>query len=871
MKSIKVISRKLRSRFDDKQTVTNPIVALQGLGNGVVNVPNQAGMVYIRVGNEQNYGTAFNNRTPHTDNLSVLVGYDPVTDPDRRLFQVLSISQTAYVDAGNQPIPFVGPHGHTHEWGGGDDTYIEWRRLMNLRVGRPSLYTVTVDPGTAIIAGAYQYIPSTIVDLTADHGALVGTQAQYFLIYLDNAGVIQHLGGAIKASIAALAISDIPLLPGNGNLALAAVRLHANAPNYIGDSPTDPDIWDLRYPQSSTWSVGNAWSLLGNSGTVAATNFMGTTDNVDIVFRRNSTEWMRIDTATAGTPRVRIGMTGNPAGLTTYSGLSLYGDNASNSELHIIATGNGIYPTLSSWRSKGSVAGGLTAVVTDDYLFSFSGKGHDGTAWSASQVAMRFLANGNWAVGDHPTRIAFYTTPAGSTTIDEHARLSRGDFRVLYNSTNYVAIQPASTCGILTWSPEISGTVIVRSATPNIVGGAFGATPGNARGQYSVDFQLHRNLATQVASGSSSGIMSGYNCTASGDYAFIGGGDTCVVSGSYSAAIGGNDNTVSGNWAVTLGGRNNTSQGNYSYTSGRRAKTGANDGVFLFSDSTDADFNGAAANEFAIRARGGFRHAYDDNNYWKASISSAGVCTFSTLPAGAGFVFTPSVTISTLTATGIVYAGTAGLLSSSTNATLDSSGNGVFAGILRTSNTTAATTLTDGALRTAGGLSVGANIVMSGFFRQITTNSYAGNSVFDCYNVSATGYGVYIQGGTTGKYSLSVNDYTGAARMVVTDGVVVGAPTGGDKGIGSINAVTVYKNGTALDFVFEPGYNMLSIDEMRQYYERNKCLPTLKTNDVHEEGSTNMGALTDRLWETVEVQARYIAELHQRLERLERL
>lgn len=743
MKSIKVISRKLRSRFDDKQTVTNPIVALQGLGNGVVNVPNQAGMVYIRVGNEQNYGTAFNNRTPHTDNLSVLVGYDPVTDPDRRLFQVLSISQTAYVDAGNQPIPFVGPHGHTHEWGGGDDTYIEWRRLMNLRVGRPSLYTVTVDPGTAIIAGAYQYIPSTIVDLTADHAALVGTQAQYFLIYLDNAGVIQHLGGAIKASIATLAISDIPLLPGNGNLALAAVRLHANAPNYIGDSPTDLDIWDLRYPQSSTWSVGNAWSLLGNSGTVAATNFMGTTDNVDVVFRRNATEWMRIDTATAGTPRVRIGMTGNPAGLTTYSGLSLYGDNASNSELHIIATGNGIYPTLSSWRSKGSVAGGLTAVVTDDYLFSFSGKGHDGTAWSSSQVAMRFLANGNWAVGDHPTRIAFYTTPAGSTTIDEHARLSRGDFRVLYNSTNYFDVV-VSTTGVM---------FKTNGAEHGWLGLPFANLDGLARGEGAVDWQGYRTVNTQVASGIYTVISGGYNNTASANASAVMSGHDNLASGQLSVILGGYSHTASGLGASILGGYSNTAAGDYSVACGRRAIIAeAHDGTFLFADQTDADFNSSATNEFAIRARGGFRHAYNDSNYWKASISAAGVCTFSTLPVGAGFVFTPLVTLSS---------GASASASTFISALTDGSAGGFQAG------TTSDVVLYRGAAntwQTPDRLFIGGDSTLATtFFIQHTRTNLS--SIFSHYNDAAYS----VSNGVTWAKTLNTSTTSRTAFQIATN------------------------------------------------------------------------------------------------------
>lgn len=106
--------------------------------------------------------------------------------------------------------------------------------------------------------------------------------------------------------------------------------------------------------------------------------------------------------------------------------------------------------------------------------------------------------------------------------------------------------------------------------------------------------------------------------------------------------------------------------------------------------------------------------------------------------------------------------------------------------------------------------------------------------------------------------------------MIIFDGVKIGAPTGGDKGVGSINAVTVWRNGTALDYVFEPDYKRLSISETAAYIKEFRHLPTIPTREVHDKGSINMGALTDRLWETIEVQALMIIELHERLARLEK-
>jgi len=52
------------------------------------------------------------------------------------------------------------------------------------------------------------------------------------------------------------------------------------------------------YWDSTKWvrllGSNNAWLLLGNAGTTAGTNFLGTTDAQSLVFKTNNTEWMRL-------------------------------------------------------------------------------------------------------------------------------------------------------------------------------------------------------------------------------------------------------------------------------------------------------------------------------------------------------------------------------------------------------------------------------------------------------------------------------------------------------------------------------------------------------------------------------------------------
>lgn len=127
----------------------------------------------------------------------------------------------------------------------------------------------------------------------------------------------------------------------------------------------------------------------------------------------------------------------------------------------------------------------------------------------------------------------------------------------------------------------------------------------------------------------------------------------------------------------------------------------------------------------------------------------------------------------------------------------------------------------------------------------------------------------------------------GTARLaVVGGGVVVGSPTGGDKGAGTINAVGVYDDDTLLtDYVFDKyfdgkvkeedldkhgNYEMKSLDEMISFIEKERHLPNMIGRKEWEmEGSASLGKIVTQLWETVETQAIYIKELKERIALLE--
>lgn len=114
----------------------------------------------------------------------------------------------------------------------------------------------------------------------------------------------------------------------------------------------------------------------------------------------------------------------------------------------------------------------------------------------------------------------------------------------LTNATNY---------------PESNGTVQGTDFTYDIkaVASNDAVTP-NARGEYSVDLQGYRTLATEVASGQGSVIVGGYDSTASGENSGVISGGNNEASGARSFVSGGLGNTASSNGSVVLGGETNT-------------------------------------------------------------------------------------------------------------------------------------------------------------------------------------------------------------------------------------------------------------------------------------------------------------------------
>lgn len=148
-------------------------------------------------------------------------------------------------------------------------------------------------------------------------------------------------------------------------------------------------------------SISQDWSITGNAGISAATNFIGTTDNNEFIIRTNSIERMRFSPA-----NTRVGIGVNSFGNDPYGGtLSIKGTNATALDLV-----KGIPSGGTSWdcQIRFYNTNNLRHVITDDYLRNkliiYPGIDPSSGALNIAQV------QGTLIVGIDPDNIP---TPAG--------------------------------------------------------------------------------------------------------------------------------------------------------------------------------------------------------------------------------------------------------------------------------------------------------------------------------------------------------------------------------------------------------------------------------------------------------------------------
>lgn len=131
-----------------------------------------------------------------------------------------------------------------------------------------------------------------------------------------------------------------------------------------------------------------SWSLTGNSGTSATTNFIGTTDNNPLVFKTNNFEWMRV----TETGELAIGNT-NPSATLDVTG-NIYANNKGKNAFILNSDGDN-YGFISNPSEDAWALGyGTDIKILGTPVLSWTGSGKVGLGTTAP-TALLHLKNGH--------------------------------------------------------------------------------------------------------------------------------------------------------------------------------------------------------------------------------------------------------------------------------------------------------------------------------------------------------------------------------------------------------------------------------------------------------------------------------------------
>lgn len=230
---------------------------------------------------------------------------------------------------------------------------------------------------------------------------------------LDNTDSIGASGQILSSTGTGVDWIDSSGILGTTNLSYTASPTNGIV---VSDTGTDATIplangtnAGLLSPANFTTLNNGVWSLLGNAGTNPATNFIGTTDNVDLLFRTNNTNKATITSL----GQLIVGDNLTPSANTNRK---LVVDGASGMILRNLNAGNPL--AFSVIRNSGA-SFEISNEVGDFILGNFSAT--NGMLFRVGGIERaRFLATGNLGIGlTTPESIFQITSPSGGVTIAE--------------------------------------------------------------------------------------------------------------------------------------------------------------------------------------------------------------------------------------------------------------------------------------------------------------------------------------------------------------------------------------------------------------------------------------------------------------------
>lgn len=229
---------------------------------------------------------------------------------------------------------------------------------------------------------------------------------------------------AVKFVNANSGASSLVVVSGNGTYAVKDIETTSGGALPSGTIAAN-SAWYLIYNSSyNSWQLlgsaipavlSGAWSITGNAGTVAGTNFIGTTDNVDLIFKMNSIQSGKIGALNTSFGQYALNPLTSGALNTAFGINSLYGNTSGTNNT---AVGQAALQANTTGSYNTSIGvGGLV----------FNTTGSNNTAIGYASLFSQSTASSNVAIGNSA---GYYETGSNKLFIDNSARTSEADARI---------------------------------------------------------------------------------------------------------------------------------------------------------------------------------------------------------------------------------------------------------------------------------------------------------------------------------------------------------------------------------------------------------------------------------------------------------